>query len=675
MNPSTDTPPLNLGELLIILRRHLRLAGAIAATVFLAVVVAPRILSPPMYRAEATLSADRGLKPVSFQPDPTTGSVPEQLLNTQRELLTSRAVLADAVTMGALAGHPRYAGSSDPVEALLARLRCTVARNSWVLQVSLDDEDPVRAEAGLRSVIDAFLAHLATVSRERSDRDLGFLAGETTDAAAKLDAAREAERACRAAKAIGSTDPDNNHFTERINRLAIKQAELDDRIAAATALAAQLRLADAMTDPQARQAAYLRLDTTSKFTVIGSLQTELLQLEAQAAAMSTQLLEKHPRLIELRQHIEAKRLQLDQTMAGMRAGVDSDLAVLIDQRAGLERAMTELYGALGSYREGLVDLQRLHTETQRLEKFHQELVARQAQSAVLAGYDDRRMTVDSPPCSSPVARRPGTGPLAVLAVLAAAAAAVTTALLADVLDPRLRSAAALASLTRRPCLGVLPTVPGLPPLRDGADGPAAICEPIRSLWASVQVRLQQRDQGLVLLVASADAGDGRSAVASRLAACAALSGLRTLLVDGDLRQPSLHTLLGCEPGQGFGDLLAGIPGIAPTSTVVGNLDLLPAGSPMHNPAELLHSHCLGEWLTQARSTYDVIVLDSSPLATCSDAVLLSGHCSCLLLVGAIGHTMHADLAAALRRLEPVGERILGCVANRSSGPAGDAPAA
>lgn len=674
MSTSTDTPPLSLGELLVTLRRHRRIAALAAGAVFLGVLIAPRILSPPMYRAEAALSADRGLKPVTFQPDPTTGSVPEQLLNTQRELLTSKAVLADAVTMGALAGNPRYAGAADPADALLARLRCTVARNSWVLQVSLDDEDPVRAEAGLRAVIDAFLAHLATVSRERSERDQGYLAAEIADAAAKLDAARDAERACRSAKAIGSTDPDSNHFTERITRLAMKQAELDDRIAATTALASQLRAADALPDAQARQAAYLRLDTTSKFTVIGSLQTELLALEAQAAALSTQLLEKHPRLIELRQHIGAKRAQLDQTMAGMRAGVESDLAVLTEQRTGLERAMSELYTALGAYRESLVDLQRLHTETQRLEKFHQELVARLAQSAVLAGYDDRRMTLDSPPSSSPVPRRPGNGPLAILAVLAAAAAAVTAALLADVFDPRLRSAAALAALTRRPCLGALPDAPALPPLRD-RGGPAAVDEAVRSLWASVQVRLQQREAGLVLLIASADARDGRSTVAARLAACAAQSGLRTLLVDGDLRSPSQHHQAGVDAGPGLADLLAGVPGISCSPTAVANLDLMPAGSPVHNPAELLHSHCLGEWLAQVRAAYDVVLLDSPPLAVCADAMLLCGHSSCILLVGAVGHTMHADLAAAMRRLEPVGERLLGCVANRCSGSAGDAPAA
>jgi uncharacterized protein involved in exopolysaccharide biosynthesis len=236
MTGTPIAPALQIADLWLIVRRR-RVVATTAAVAMAALILAlPALVMPALYRAEATLTMDRGLKPVSFQSDPSAGTVPEQLVNTQRELLTSPAVLEAALAMGGLLGNPAYANAADPAAVLLKRLRSSVAKNSWVIQVSLDDEDPVRAESGLQSVLDAFLVQQATLSRNRGAEDLAFVAGQLAEAARKLQVSSQAERAFREQHAIASTDPDLNHITARIRSLAERQAVLDERVAASSAL-------------------------------------------------------------------------------------------------------------------------------------------------------------------------------------------------------------------------------------------------------------------------------------------------------------------------------------------------------------------------------------------------------------------------------------------------------
>ena len=594
------------------IRRRRTVAVAAGLVAGLVVFLLPALVSPPLYRAEATLTMDRNLKPVSFQNDPVAGQLPDQLVNTQRELLTSKDVLTAALGMGGLPANPLYAATADPVGVLQRRLRTNVIRNSWVIAVSLDDEDPVRAESGLQSVLDAFLAHQATQGRQRNAQDLDFLKAQLVEPTRKLQLARDAERVFREQNAIASVDPDRNHITSRIQTLAERQAILDERVAASGALFKQVQAADAIEDRQQRLSAYLRIDTISTVTVVGALQKSLFELLGQEAELSAKYLEKHPRLIEVRSHIAAKRAQLEETIAAARAAIEADYTNVREQRATLIQAQADLQRELDTYRERLVALQRLALESQAQQRVHDELLARQAQLMAMAGYDERRMVVDGRPSSSPLPRGMALLPQTALALLAAVAGCVIGAAIRYVL---------------------------------GAD--------------------QGRQ---MIVIASASAGDGRSTCAVRLAVGAAMAGARVLLVDGDLRQPTQAAQLGLNSPDGLAQLLAGVPDLAPAITAIPNLSLMPSGAIPANPGELLNSHCLHEWLNQCREHYDLIVADSPSLAVCSDALILGGQADLVLLLARSGHTPVADLADALHEFEPLRSKLVCALVDGYSAP-------
>ena len=138
------------------------------------------------------------------------------------------------------------------------------------------------------------------------------------------------------------------------------------------------------------------------------------------------------------------------------------------------------------------------------------------------------------------------------------------------------------------------------------------------------------------------------------------AGHAVLLVDGDLRMPSLDVLFAQPATPGLTQILAGEAEIAARPTAHPNLHLMPAGGTPSNPAELLAGSCLQEWLAFCRHSHPVVVIDGPP-ADVADTVELARYSDALLLAVRSGWTRRSDVAAALDRLSSFRPRLLGAV--------------
>jgi protein-tyrosine kinase len=192
--------------------------------------------------------------------------------------------------------------------------------------------------------------------------------------------------------------------------------------------------------------------------------------------------------------------------------------------------------------------------------------------------------------------------------------------------------------------------------------PAAV-EQYRRLAAEL-VRAQEAHDVRTVLIASAAPGEGKSVTAANLALTLARSYRRNvLLVDADLRLPSLHEIFNVSNTTGLGDLLAGgqFGRVAPIE-VFPSLTLLPAGRPTADPVGILSSPQLQRLVEEASTRFDWVIIDTPPVALLTDAKLLTSLVDAVLLVIAAGRTQYDYLA---RAVQAVGrERILGVVLNR-----------
>ncbi len=176
----------------------------------------------------------------------------------------------------------------------------------------------------------------------------------------------------------------------------------------------------------------------------------------------------------------------------------------------------------------------------------------------------------------------------------------------------------------------------------------------------------------VVLVTSTGSEEGKSTVLANLAVSLAQSGRRTLVVDTDLRRPSLHRLLGLPNARGLADLLAGDATLEESiqSSHIADLDLLASGTLPPNPAELIESVRLQEQIAELRSRYDYVLLDSPPAGGLIDASLLCSLADGVVFVVERGRFELKVLRGALGQLDRAGAKIYGVVLNKAPRDAG-----
>ncbi len=254
------------------------------------------------------------------------------------------------------------------------------------------------------------------------------------------------------------------------------------------------------------------------------------------------------------------------------------------------------------------------------------------------------------------------------------------ALLLERLDRRIREPKDLESIYGLPLLGVIPESAALSrSARSKKNASEALPPGEAESFQLIRAHLRYFNvdrQVRTLLVASAAPGDGKTTIARHLAGAAARMGARVLLLEADLRRPTLAPQLDAPSGPGLADVLIGAVMLGEAIQAVDldapsggsakgrTFDVLVAGAALPpNPGELLESHAMETLLERVQSTYDLVVIDTPPLTAVSDAFPLLGKVDGVVIVGRVGRNRR-DVAQRLHEtLSGAGAPLLGVIAN------------
>jgi capsular exopolysaccharide synthesis family protein len=254
-----------------------------------------------------------------------------------------------------------------------------------------------------------------------------------------------------------------------------------------------------------------------------------------------------------------------------------------------------------------------------------------------------------------------------LLIVLGALLSIGLAVVLDQFDDHLHTSEAVETLTGRHVLVCLPQVRhGFRGLVTHESCPPALLESFRILRGNFLLSMLDPLPRTVM-VTSAQAGDGKSTTVANLAATIAMNGKRVLLMDCDMRHPSIHLIYGMTNAKGLSTVLQGTDDFADSiqSSDVENLDVLAAGPTPSRPPELLASATMQEVIEQARQQYDCVLLDSPPMINLSDGPILAAQAEGVLLVVSSDRTRQPELQNALRTLEQIGIPILGLIYNRA----------
>jgi capsular exopolysaccharide synthesis family protein len=178
----------------------------------------------------------------------------------------------------------------------------------------------------------------------------------------------------------------------------------------------------------------------------------------------------------------------------------------------------------------------------------------------------------------------------------------------------------------------------------------------------------------VIVLTSAGHGEGKSTTTANLGVTLAQAGKNTLLLDCDLRKPTLHELFRTRNLVGLVDILIGERGPQEVwQEPIPKLKLIPSGPPPPNPAELLSSRRFTEFLDHTRQEFEYVLVDTPTMGRVSDSAILAANADGVLLVLDSQRTRKRSLKQALRNLEGVGANVLGTVMNNYEGPTDDYP--
>ncbi|NQS98817.1 MAG: polysaccharide biosynthesis tyrosine autokinase [candidate division Zixibacteria bacterium] len=191
-----------------------------------------------------------------------------------------------------------------------------------------------------------------------------------------------------------------------------------------------------------------------------------------------------------------------------------------------------------------------------------------------------------------------------------------------------------------------------------------ITEAYRALRTNIQFSVLDNPMKVILISSSATK-EGKSTTTANLAITMAQAGTRTLIIDCDLRRPTMHALFGMERKVGLTNILTGELKFenAVKSTDVDNLYLITAGDIPPNPAELMASKPIEAVLDRARKEFDMVLLDSPPIIAVTDAVIISTRVDGIILIVSSGFVNKREVTRAVGLLESVNARILGVLIN------------
>ena len=240
---------------------------------------------------------------------------------------------------------------------------------------------------------------------------------------------------------------------------------------------------------------------------------------------------------------------------------------------------------------------------------------------------------------------------------------IVTAFLLEALDETMATPEDAERKLGLPVLGVAPLVgAGQTPTEALADLRSPFSEAYYSLRTALQFSTPNGAPGL-LVVTSSRPGEGKSTTAYAIALNLARIGKQVLLIDGDLRNPSLHRILGAANDAGISNLLSGSAtlGEVVRQTTQDNLSFVPCGPLPPNPAELWGGDRLRQLLAEARKHYDHVIIDGPPVLGFADAPLLAAAVEGTLFVIESRGTRRGQARGALRRLLIGDSRIIGTI--------------
>lgn len=682
---------------IILLKRKWVIISTVAIVVTLAAVSTLR--ETPVYQAEGHIAINResaeilGFKDIGSQSSEWEDYT--VTLDTQLKVLQSSTLAWEVIRSLELEKHPEFAGigkvssqtpgmpeesDADRNAALIAafkgRLAVALVPNTRVVAISFKSSDRQLAAKVVNTLANHFIDQNYKTKYESTMRASDWLSKQLSDLQLKVEKSQTALVEYQKQHSILGTDEHNNIITTKLD-------ELNKELTAAEADRMQKEALVRTLQGNSPELA----PTVQQSILIQRLREDEGNLQQQYAQALVTFGPEYPKVKELSSRIKQIQATIDAEVkrVGSRIKNEYDASVRRESmlRGALERQKTEA----NKLNESAIQYSLLKREVDSNRQLYEGLLQKMKEAGITAGLKSSNIRIIDPaevpmgPISPNIPRTLG------VALLGSLIMGIGLAFVLESMDKTMRSSEQVQLASGLPALGIVPVALGAASRRRKLYGhvpssqqlneaekietvtflrpKSQMSEAYRALGTSILLSGNGEPPRL-LMVTSALPEEGKTTTSINTAIVLSQQGGKVLLIDADLRRPSVHKAFDVESQIGLGAVLLGkakIEDVTLPHPEIPNLFIVPAGSSVDNPAEMLGSEKMRDLLVTLRARYDYIVVDTPPVLTITDAVRLSPRADAVLLVIRSGQTTKEALCRARDLLHQVNANLLGVVVN------------
>jgi len=421
--------------------------------------------------------------------------------------------------------------------------------------------------------------------------------------------------------------------------------------------------------------------------ILTALRQRQTELQAQYALLSTEFGPGYPKVLEIKNQLDQLDRSYKEQVQNSVNRIQNDYQTAVNRERMLQAALTEQTGVADQLNESAIEYKVLKQEADSNRQLYDGLLQQLKEASLAAGLDSSNIRIVDRARVPLHPARPNIPMNLEFALLIGLVGGIAIAFGLEALDTTVRTPDEAERISGLPALGVIPLqaafdgpVTGIAkahllkraprnnvgprPLISYQDPQSEIAEAYRALRTSILLSSASHPPRCILITSSVPQ-DGKTMTCLNLAIVLAQQGKRILIVDADMRRPNIHKAFGLKGQVGLSNVLTGNAKISDTiqATVQANLFVLPAGLVPPHPSELLSSSLMQDLLKKWREEYDHIIIDSPPVVSVTDAVLLSVQSDAVLLIVRSGQTSATHVRRTCNLLQSVKAGVLGVVVN------------
>jgi capsular exopolysaccharide synthesis family protein len=572
------------------------------------------------------------------------------------------------------------AQTSALINSFKGGMRIITVPNTRVMEIHYSSPDPKLAATIVNALIDTYIERNIRTKFESTTQAADWLSKQLADLQVKVEVSQEKLVNYQKEKGIIGGD-------EKTNLITAKLSELNTELSAAEAE----RIHKQAMYQYASSGNADKMGTDEKATLFNKLREEEISLKNQIAQASVQFGPSYPKLLELKNRLEQAQKDLQAETQKNVVRMQNDYLAALQREKMLRAAFEAQKQEANQLNQSAIEYNLLKRDADANRQLYEGLLQKLKEAGISAGLTSTNVQIVDSARTPTFPSKPNVPLNLELGLLFGIIAGVVLALTNEALDNTIMTPEHVEFYSGLPALGMIPLkstmrVAGangsseknklLPSRSDAERNPSVelvtyarpnseLAEAYRALRTSILLGSAAAPPKVILFTSPLPQ-EGKTTTAVNSAVSLAQQGRNVLLVDADLRRPAVHVAFGLKPRAGLSDVLAGrnkLEEALVASPQVPNLTILPAGAVPPHPAELLSSEGMKQLLARWSKEFDHVIIDSPPMLTVTDAVLLSVSVDRVILVVRAGGTSKNALRRSCELLARVNANVLGVVLN------------